>query len=262
MARNAEKAQAMLNRFLQAKKDALSEQPMRRPRVVNEVDSVPDCERWRAQVIKAIAKNVSIIQNGSLGEHKIRDLNDHINKLIREKKAWEKQIKSLGGPDYYTIAPKITDSDGKRAVGTDGYFYFGAAKELPGVRELLDKQAASAQKKSRADLYKAIDADYYGYRDDDDGLLVALEAKQEKKAVAEAVAQWRGAMAAAPAAAAAPAGEAAEGDEQAEEAEQPSFKAHVEGLPTEEEIQNLVLEKKKRDLLAKYGDASTAMKTD
>src|SRR5689334_21516190 len=93
---------------------------------------------------------------GSLGEHKIRDLNDDINKLLREKKAWEKQIKALGGPDYYvclqcishafifhlhqSIGAKITDSDGKRAVGADGYYYFGAAKELPGVQELFAKQ--------------------------------------------------------------------------------------------------------------------------
>jgi len=257
MARNAEKAQAMLNRFLQAKKDALSEQPLRRPKLVSEADNVPDCERWRSQVIKSIAKNVAIIQNGSLGEHKIRDMNDHINKLIREKRAWERRIKELGGPDYYTVAPKITDSDGKRAVGTDGYFYFGAAKDLPGVRELFEKQAATAQKKSRADLYKSVDADYYGYRDDDDGLLVKLEQKQEAKAVAEAVAQWQ------PMRAAQSTDMEQDGGENAMETgeETLEFKAHVEGLPTEEDIQKAVLEKKKRDLLAKYGDASAAMKT-
>ena len=36
----------------------------------------------------------------SLGEHRIRQLNDHINKLIREKGHWERRIKELGGPDY------------------------------------------------------------------------------------------------------------------------------------------------------------------
>jgi len=35
-----------------------------------------------------------------LAEHKIRDLNDQINKLLREKYHWEKRIKELGGPDY------------------------------------------------------------------------------------------------------------------------------------------------------------------
>lgn len=35
-----------------------------------------------------------------LGEFKIRDMNDEINKLIREKGHWEVRIKELGGPDY------------------------------------------------------------------------------------------------------------------------------------------------------------------
>ena len=52
------------------------------------------------------------------------------------------QIKVLGGPDYQKAAPRITDADGRGALGSGGYFYFGAAKELPGVRELFDKQGA------------------------------------------------------------------------------------------------------------------------
>ena len=35
-----------------------------------------------------------------LGEFRIRDLNDEINKLLREKGHWEFRIKELGGPDY------------------------------------------------------------------------------------------------------------------------------------------------------------------
>ena len=35
-----------------------------------------------------------------LGEFKLRDLNDEINKLLREKGHWDDQIKVLGGPDY------------------------------------------------------------------------------------------------------------------------------------------------------------------
>ena len=35
-----------------------------------------------------------------LGEFKLRDLNDEINKLLREKGHWEDQILTLGGPDY------------------------------------------------------------------------------------------------------------------------------------------------------------------
>lgn len=35
-----------------------------------------------------------------MGEFRIRDLNDEINKLLREKGHWEYRIKELGGPDY------------------------------------------------------------------------------------------------------------------------------------------------------------------
>ena len=80
-----------------------------------------------------------------LPSRRIRDLNDEINKLIREKGHWEKRIVEMGGPDYSKVGPKVTDSEG-RAVGEaqgrgPGYRYFGAAKQLPGVKELFEKEA-------------------------------------------------------------------------------------------------------------------------
>lgn len=36
-------------------------------------------------------------------------------------------------------------------------------------------------RKTRTELMREIDADYYGYRDDDDGLLLPLEIEAEKK---------------------------------------------------------------------------------
>eukprot|EP00965_Chrysotila_dentata_P244988 6206290-Pleurochrysis_carterae.AAC.2 len=50
-------------------------------------------ERYRNQIIKEISKKVSLIQNEGLEEHRVRDLNDAINKLMREKGHWERQIK-------------------------------------------------------------------------------------------------------------------------------------------------------------------------
>jgi pre-mRNA-splicing factor ISY1 len=51
-----------------------------------------------------------------------------------------------------------------------GYLYFGAARDLPGVRELLEKAQEQSEfargrskRKTRADLYKMVDMDYYGY---------------------------------------------------------------------------------------------------
>ena len=41
--------------------------------------------------------------------------------------------------------------------------------------------AVKAPRKTRGELMKNIDADYYGYRDEDDGVLIPLEEEFEKK---------------------------------------------------------------------------------
>jgi len=88
---------------------------------------------------------------------KIRDINDQINKLIREKAHWEKRIRELGGPDYAKTAPKILDSDGKEVKGSGGYLYFGAAKDLPGVKELFQKdEGARLDKKQDMNYIKIL----------------------------------------------------------------------------------------------------------
>ena len=51
---------------------------------------------------------------------RIRDLNDVINKLVREKGHWERRIRELGGPDYARNAPKATDSEGRELEGASG----------------------------------------------------------------------------------------------------------------------------------------------
>jgi len=57
----------------------------RRPYLSTLCQSLPEAEKWRMQIIRDIAKKVSQIQNAGLGEFKLRDLNDEINKLLREK---------------------------------------------------------------------------------------------------------------------------------------------------------------------------------
>ena len=190
MARNEEKAQAMLNRFVTAKKDANREDKSQRPYLASECSKVSDCEMYRNQIIKEISKKVSLIQNEGLEEHRVRDLNDAINKLMREKGHWERQIKSLGGPDYFRTAPTIAGDDAEEVVPGKGYRYYGAAKKLPGVRELFSRAPPERQKRTRHEMMKGIDADYYGYRDDDDGVLAPLERAAEAEKLPELCAAW------------------------------------------------------------------------
>lgn len=153
-----------------------------RPSNVNDELSLRRAERWRNLVIRDIAKKVTQIQNAGLGEFKIRDLNDEINKHLKEKSLWEDRIVQLGGPDYKKVGPKLLDKEGKEVPTNKGYKYFGAAKELPGVKELFEQESVEPTKKSKADLMREIDAEYYGYLDEEDYLLLPQEEKCEREA--------------------------------------------------------------------------------
>ncbi|XP_072798070.1 pre-mRNA-splicing factor ISY1 homolog isoform X1 [Vicugna pacos] len=190
MARNAEKAMTALARFRQAQLEE-GKVKERRPFLASECTELPKAEKWRRQIIGEISKKVAQIQNAGLGEFRIRDLNDEINKLLREKGHWEVRIKELGGPDYGKVGPKMLDHEGKEVPGNRGYKYFGAAKDLPGVRELFEKEPLPPPRKTRAELMKAIDFEYYGYLDEDDGVIVPLEQEYEKKLRAQLVEKWR-----------------------------------------------------------------------
>ncbi|XP_028913149.1 pre-mRNA-splicing factor ISY1 homolog isoform X1 [Ornithorhynchus anatinus] len=261
MARNAEKAMTALARFRQAQLEE-GRVKERRPFLASECNELPKAEKWRRQIIGEVSKKVAQIQNAGLGEFRIRDLNDEINKLLREKGHWEIRIKELGGPDYGKVGPKMLDHEGKEVPGNRGYKYFGAAKDLPGVRELFEKEPLPPPRKTRAELMRAIDAEYYGYRDEDDGILEPLEQEQEEKVIAEAVEKWKAEREAR--------GDKEEEEEEiniyavpedesdeesgrekeAEEGEQ-KFIAHVP-VPSQQEVEEALVRRKKMELLQKY----------
>jgi len=192
MARNSEKAMTALARWRRMKEAEERGPVAKRPHDVRECKTLADADRFRREVLGDISRKIAAIQNPGLGEYKLRDLNDDINKMLRVKYAWEARIKELGGPDYRKLAPKELDAEGKEVAGSKGYKYFGAAKELPGVRELFEKDAEEGgpPKRSRADLVKNIDAHYYGYMDEDDGWLIPFEKAEEEKAIARLNAEW------------------------------------------------------------------------
>ena len=137
--------------------------------------------------------------------------------------------------------------------GRGEYKYFGEAKNLPEVKHLLKKKAEQKSDKEKDgrkahELHKGLDADYYGFRDDDDGLLEKEEAEAERAAIEEAARAWS---------------EAHGG--QAPEALNESDKqlVHVETLqaaplaptvavPSREEIESRLLARRKEELLRKY----------
>lgn len=58
------------------------------------------------------------------------------------------------------------DTQGVELPGSGGYKYFGAAKDLPGVRELFQREVPYEPKKTRAEIYSKITYEYYGLGED------------------------------------------------------------------------------------------------
>lgn len=219
----------------------------RRPKLITEQDSIPACEKWRGQVLKDISRKVSRIQDPALSDFQIRDLNDEINKLMREKYMWEVQIRNLGGPNYMRVAGggggRTYDEQGREVpgVGNKGYKYFGRARELPGVRELFEaagKARAEGREdrplEGREDLRKVVDAAYYGYAPgEEDEALLAYEAAKEAAAF-EHMARTGGSKEVPPDWEMLP-GDAGDG--------------RVWELPTVEEVQEELIDRRRRKLL-------------
>jgi len=85
MARNAEKAMTTLARWRQSQLEAESGAKQRRPFLASDCNDLKEAEKWRLDIIREISKKVTQIQNAGLGEFRIRDLNDQINKLLRKR---------------------------------------------------------------------------------------------------------------------------------------------------------------------------------
>jgi len=291
MARNEEKALTALNRWVGQKRDleratnfgskgiymggALPEPAefgpygaKKRPKFAGEVKSVKECEIWRKEIVQGVSKKIAEIQNAALGEHRLRDLNDEINKDLREKGHWEEQVKALGGPDYKAQKAGADVVYGAELASHTGYKYFGAAKDLPGVRELFETEVVpEAPRKTRKQLFKNIQPDYYGWRDEEDGMLLLAEQQKEMEAVQKEVARWKAEQANKP---------KEPSDKKAAVAEEPvpepvaqkqdtgvpetgadrktEFKSYVD-VPTMEEIEKLIIQKKKDYLLKRYASS-------
>ena len=172
MARNEEKAQSMLYRFREAKamEMGMASRNDRRPRMASSCKDLRQAERWRGEILREISRKVTKIQDYGLTDYEVRDLNDEINKCMREKSHWENQIIALGGANYKRAAPMVKGADGREVPGMRGYKYFGRAKELPGVKELFETAKAedselTSYKRQRYAIYENVGPDYYGALD-------------------------------------------------------------------------------------------------
>lgn len=116
---------------------------------------------------------------------------------------------------------------------------------------------------------KHIDADYYGYRDEDDGVIVPLEAEAEQKAIQEKVEDWKTmskdkaavveeediyGLGSSSTDAATAASDDSYREVETQEGSRP-FVAHVP-VPSQNDIEAALLRKKKMELLERYASES------
>lgn len=252
MARNSEKAQSMLFRFRAAQaaeSGVISTALQRRPKAPSIIESIPVCEKWRGQVLKEVSRKVTRIQDDALSDFQVRDLNDEINKLMKEKWGWERRIRELGGPNYMRGGGAVVDAEGREVPGGGkGYRYFGRARELPGVKEMFERAAKKQvrgdddDEKSKAGhdmARKNIDAAYFGYgQDEEDGSLLKYEKKKEREAEERLA--------------------AAQGESESEDKTWETLPGDAgDGvtwrLPTLDEVQEELLDRRRRKLLDKIG---------
>jgi pre-mRNA-splicing factor ISY1 len=189
-------------------------------------------------VLKEISRKVSKIQDPALSDYQIRDINDELNKLFKEKWQWEMRIRELGGPNYMRGGGKMVDDEGRVIEGGGkGYRYFGRARELPGVKELFEAATQKPEKEvkeTRYDLRARVDAGYYGYNlDEEDGTLLHYESRKEQEALEALAAE----------------GDSAEGE--FEPLPGDAGDGVLWNLPSAEEVETELLDRRKKKLLDK-----------
>lgn len=183
MARSQEKAMSTLNRWVDQKRavEGGFAAVDRSSRLPSDCRSVKEAEAARAQVVRQLSTLIAQIQNAALGEQRIRDMNDEINRLMRLKIVWENQVRKLGGTDYSTLGSRTGEAEGIQIPGQSGYRYFGVARDLPGVREMLEQESVSEPpRRTRNQLIAHIRTDYYGWMDDEDPSLLRQEREAER----------------------------------------------------------------------------------
>lgn len=234
MSRNKEKANSTLNRYqAQISREAgvLDSDPNLRPKYVQSVESIPQAERWRTTIVTEISVKLTKINDPTIPEFEVRELNDSLNKLHREKRAWEHHIKQLGGNDYINFGGKT------QRISVKGTRYFGRARELAEVKQML--KGTAKPEVTKKDEAKEPGLEYYGVfdggewnepiRTDLQSIFSEINAALGEHLLDAPVSTG---------------GEKETGNEREKDTKK---------LPTSEDVERWIVERKKRELMAQLG---------
>ena len=75
----------------------------------------------------------------------------------------------------------VYDDSGREIPGSSGYQYFGAARNLPGVRELFEPAPKAPPKRKREEILKNLDHTYFGFERKEDEKLLLIERNAEQR---------------------------------------------------------------------------------
>jgi hypothetical protein len=205
--------------------------------------SIPIAEQNRRDNLKEIHRKIGRIQDKELELVVVRTLNDEINEAIEKIRIWDERIRELGG--LTKRSQRRIEEFEAAAVGSDeqtellqfeGKFYFGRARELPEVQDFLkhrqeiDRESLELTKmrKQRNEMYAQVDHIYYGLINEEQEKLL----KAEEDEIFVEVSQL----------------------EELEALNEVDLLALREGLniPTQEQVQEYLVERRKAELLKRY----------
>ena len=167
--------------------DAIPEQPD-----PSTITSEKQANFYRMQCIREIARLMSKLSDTTIPEVKLRLYNTQANKLLQQKARWASRVIELGGRIPLPPGGRVEDE-----IAVDlTYRYFGLAKGLPGVNEILPQKNKSkapdqvvgnedGKTISRAALYQRVDLEYFEFVDtvDADPVLKRLEEEAQLKMI-------------------------------------------------------------------------------
>lgn len=264
MARNEEKAQSMLYRFRKAMQHADSDGWRNARRLgggrgggdgggsllssllPSSCRSVQAALHARRELMKDLSRKITRIQDPELDEAAIRALNDELNRLVRLRKQWDETLRTLGYKERERAIRWGPESLPESGI-THGYLYFGRARELPGVQELLNprKELPTKMPARLLAMQEAADAEYFGVlAPEEEAELRESEAKAERQCLGDgehALADWiTGLPVVLP---------VVRDGEQPDVSEAPS-------VPTMAQVEAFLIEKRRQDLLKRYASSS------
>lgn len=205
--------------------------------------SIPIAEQNRRDNLKEIHRKIGRIQDKELELVVVRTLNDEINEAIEKIRIWDERIRELGG--LTKRSQRRIEEFEAAAVGSDeqtellqfeGKLFFGRARELPEVQDFLkhrqeiDRESLELTKmrKQRNEMYAQVDHIYYGLINEEQEKLL----KAEEDEIFVEVSQL----------------------EELEALNEVDLLALREGLniPTQEQVQEYLVERRKAELLKRY----------